>query len=59
MSTSKRIALALITLALLASVAAQQAIPQQQHAQAQCSTDEECMRLCPPTDCECDGGPQS
>lgn len=24
---------------------------------AECTTDSECMRLCPPADAECDGGP--
>lgn len=27
-------------------------------AEAQCTTDAECMRLCLPTDLTCDGGPQ-
>lgn len=30
----------------------------QQHMQALCSTDSDCMRLCDPDDAECDGGPQ-
>lgn len=27
--------------------------------EAQCSTDTDCMRLCPPDDRDCDGGPES
>jgi hypothetical protein len=46
---------ALITLSLAAILGAWIGVT---GAPADCATDTECMRLCPPADGACDGGPQ-
>jgi hypothetical protein len=45
----------LILAALMACAVAGFTAPEQ----AQCSTDSECLELCPAYDLDCDGGPQS
>lgn len=54
-------ALILVSLAAALAMASLIAPADLTHADAQCETDEECMRHCPPPndDPDCDGGPQS
>jgi hypothetical protein len=52
--------LALIAAIVLGlGIPASLALHDAQQPAALCSTDSDCLRLCPPADLECDGGPQS
>lgn len=45
-------------LALVAALALAMAHATGAQPEAICGTDSECMKLCPPADADCDGGPQ-
>jgi hypothetical protein len=54
-----RTLLAFNVLAIVLGLAATLLVPSTSATEALCSTDTECMALCPADDAGCDGGPES